>query len=365
MELASAQDQLDSAGPNTRVSLAAGDYGPLVIDRPLTLDCNGASVWAHSTAPSIRVRSLDVVVENAVLRAWDKPADGSWPLVLEIDVKAGAHFRNVKLAGSVRGNGSESGPWIIPREIELDVIETTEAYFTLDFAVPVPCRLVSRVQGIDFDPPALAPGINKVRLKVADMGRDTILWGTVELSSDQFVRLLPLHGRVAVQHPGAVGATRHLHTLSKEQEAAFNHALHPAPAPVAKPPRGTLPPEKPPVKLPPEPAGSPAAASRNVPEPVATAPRKILPVLTVTRRAEEVVVVDAKNSKLSRIFSQPEPELPTLVVQPEISAAVAGSELFQPETARELKPDETVKPEQPPAKAERLISKLFTDDGDK
>lgn len=239
-----------------------------------------------------------------------------------------------------------AGPWIIPAEIELGIVDTSDAFFTFDFAVPIPCRLVSHVQGIDFDPPALAPGINKVRLKVADIPRDTILWGTVELKSDQVVRSLPLHGRVAIQHPGTAGTTLHLHTLSKEQEAAFHHALHPAPEPVA----------------------TPAAASRIVPEPPPAAPGKTVPVLPATtapRRGEEAVVVNAKSSALSTVFSQAEPELPTLVVQPDLPSSADRSKLFQVEAARELEPDEPAKAANPPAKSERLISPLFTGDESK
>ena len=352
MELASAQDQVDSASPNTRVALSGGDYGPLVINQSVTLDCNGASVWGSREAPSIRVRARDVIVENAVLRALETPADGTLPVVLDIDAKAGAHFRNVKLTGAVRGCGAESGPWVIPAKFELGVIGTSEAYFSLELAVPVSCRLTSRVQGVDFDPPALVPGVNVVHVKVADVPRDTILWGIVELSSEQFVRLLPLHGRVAVTAPGIAGATVKLHHLTKDQVAAFNQKLHPSPPPQVVP--IVVPPETPPLSTPKEPKGKeakkveatekkrvvetpsrqPAAAAPPIKPPLvaATIPPDICKTPVVTGSSGPP---DSKSMPLSSIFSVTETEFPTLVVQPDLQAVPVRGLLFQPPTVSE------------------------------
>ncbi len=351
MELVSAQDQLDSAAPNSRVVLTGGDCGPLVIAQPVTLDCNGASVWAGRDMPAIRIRARDVVIENAVLRAEEKTADGSWPLVLEIEANASAQFRNVKLAGAIRGCGAESGPWIIPAQFDLGIIATSTAYFSLELAVPVPCRLISRVQGVDFDPPALAPGVNVVHMKVADVPRDTILWGMAELSSEQFVRLLPLHGRVAIATPGTAGQPVKLHQLTKKQAGAFNQELHPAP-PVSTPPVAALPRESAP--------GAPAKKSKakgarkgeavaekkpETPTPPRAVPAPFPPIAPAAESAPapgvektpsvlgSPLALDSISTRVSSIFLRAEPEFPVLIVQPHLHAAMVRATLFEQASA--------------------------------
>ena len=220
--------------------------------------------------------------------------------------------------------------WIIPEQLDLGVIPAAEARFALEFAVPVPCRLTSRVQGVDFDPPALTPGINAVQLKVADVPRDTILWGVVELRGGSFVRELPLHGRVTAAAPTGPTPIVKLHQLTTAQAAAFTRRLHP-PAPVVE------------VKPPPPPPAVPIA-----PAPPVTAP--------LAEPAEAAPPAEVRLAPLSSIFGAPEPA-PAPAEPPAVSPpAPPPASIFAP--GQEAEPP----PEESPSGTKPLLSNLFTQD---
>ena len=69
--------------------------------------------------------------------------------------------------------------WLLPHFLNLGELKSQESYFIMELAVPISCQLISRVAGIDFDPAALVPGINKVKMRVRDVSQDSLLVGSV------------------------------------------------------------------------------------------------------------------------------------------------------------------------------------------
>lgn len=279
MQLASAQAEIDNAEPNGLVALEERDYGPILIKKPLTLACEGACFWTDGRAPSVRIHASNVCIQNATLRSLGLASDRVLPVVLEVAAKAFATFQAVKLCGAVEGLAGESDLWILPRFLNLGDLKSAESYFIVELAVPVSCQLISRVAGIDFDPPAMVPGINKVKMRVRDISQDSLLVGNVELITSQLTRLIPLYGRVSRFSAANVNNVATLFELTKQEEKTFLASRLPPPEPKAipatprvKPAAKTPPPEEIPVAT--KAGGTKATAKPSLPkQPVVTEPQ--------------------------------------------------------------------------------------------
>ncbi|MCX6925504.1 MAG: hypothetical protein NT154_20190 [Verrucomicrobia bacterium] len=131
-------------------------------------------------------------------------------------------FQNVRIVqGSVTGLEGESEPWWLPSCLDLGELTTPRAVFTMELAVPVPCRLGTRIKGVGFDLPALVPGICQVRLRVRDLTQDSLLVGYIEVVSKQFSRLIPLNGRVLAFSKCPTLAVRSLARIPGEERVQF------------------------------------------------------------------------------------------------------------------------------------------------
>ena len=197
MPLPSLQPLLASAPPGKPLRLSAGDYGPLVIDKPLVVEGAGACFWGDGTVPALAVKSNDVILRDVVLRhAARRENHSALPTVLAVAPESSPKFQNVRIQGSVSGMLGESDPWWLPDFLNLGQLNTPKALFTLEIAVPVRCRIATRISGLDFDLPALVPGICQVRLRVRNVTPDSLIVGYIEVASQHLVRLVPLIGRV-------------------------------------------------------------------------------------------------------------------------------------------------------------------------
>jgi hypothetical protein len=222
MALPSVQSLVATAQPGTTLRISAGDYGPLVIDKPLAVEGAGACFWGDGTDPALTIRSKDVVLRELVLRyAASRANRAAPPTVLAVAAGDGPKFQNVRIQGSVSGLPGESEPWWLPDSLNLGELNTPKALFTLEIAVPVNCRLTTRISGLDFDLPALVPGICQVRLRVRDLTPDSVIVGYVEVVSQQLVRLMPLIGHVTAFSKTPALVVTCLARIPPEQRAQF------------------------------------------------------------------------------------------------------------------------------------------------
>ena len=222
MALPSLQSLVAKAQPGTTLRIPAGDYGPLVIDKPLKVEGAGVCFWGDGTEPALAVRSKDVVLREVFLRyAGSRANRAAPPIVLAVAAGNGPQFQNVRIQGSVSGLAGESEPWWLPDFLNLGELNTPKALFTLEIAVPVNCRLATRISGLDFDLPALVRGICQLRLRVRDLTPDSVIAGYVEVVSQQLVRLMPLIGRVTAFSKTPVLAVTCLARIPPDQRAQF------------------------------------------------------------------------------------------------------------------------------------------------
>ena len=235
---ASAQLLIDEAEAHATVDLAPGDYGPLLLDKPVIVQAQGTTFWSRSDQPALELRDSGACVQNATLRSAQVSE-------LALRVTAGAHpvLQNVRVFGAVEGLDGGSAGWSLPSLLELAELRHSPAEYALELAVPLPWRLVSRISGVTFDPPSGGPGIHEVWLRVRDLMQESLLIGEIEIVAGQLTRLIPLVGYFGAIRSEAAPAPIWLHRVPTEF-----HAPPPAPKPPISVP---ITPLAPPVETPP------------------------------------------------------------------------------------------------------------------
>lgn len=177
-------------------ALPAGEYeGPVVIDKPVTLRGNGATVWAkHGSV--IEVRSQGVTFEGLRVEitegAFSEPA---------ITAKFPVGVRDVEVLGTVSGFGAEDGECGIPRALQLGELSPSEENsFRLTVDIPAPTRIICTASGVRFEPQQLPTGRTDVTLYVSGSGSASLVYSEILLES-QFRRRIYLSGRFTANAP--------------------------------------------------------------------------------------------------------------------------------------------------------------------
>src|SRR5258708_6876591 len=115
------QNKLNSLPDGAALSLVPGEFpGPVVLHRSVTLDGQGATLWARQ-GPVLTVAAAGVVLRNLKIEVTgdgdsDHPEDGCALLVEAAD---GLRVENVEVRGSVIGLPQEAGVWRYPSSLWL------------------------------------------------------------------------------------------------------------------------------------------------------------------------------------------------------------------------------------------------------
>lgn len=206
-------------------ALPAGEYeGPVVIDKPVTLRGNGATVWAkHGSV--IEVRSQGVTLEGLRVEitegALSEPA---------ITAKFPAGVRDVEVLGTVSGFGAEDGECGIPRALQLGELSPSEENsFRLTVDIPAPARIICTASGVRFEPQQLPAGRTDVTLCVSGSGSASLVYSEILLES-QFRRRIYLSGRFTANAPAVRDRTIYESPQISRDTAQAQPALTPVPA---------------------------------------------------------------------------------------------------------------------------------------
>jgi stress response protein SCP2 len=190
------QRMLDGAPAGSTVSLGAGEYeGPAVLSKPLVLAGSNATIWARS-GPVLRVAHPGVILQGLSIEA-TAPAAGRVDADVALAAEAGCEpqLQNVRIRGRVSGITSEDGRWALPQAVQLGSFAPGHKHtFRLRLAVPVQCRIESKVSGVRLVPEVLGPGPNEVTLHVDGVPADTLIVGDIEVRSGRFCRPFALTG---------------------------------------------------------------------------------------------------------------------------------------------------------------------------
>lgn len=239
--------------------------GPIQITKPITIEGQGQIVHA-SSSPVILIAASDVHLKNLEVMA-HRGGSGSKALAVEFEARvrgffwrrkdAPPLFEDIVLQGDVKGVDTEAGEWILPTvSLKLGSMSpNTDHSFRVVIRVPVPCRLVSRVDRLKLSQTDLTPGEHEIRLALdkGDFFDGNYLDGFINIETDLFRRRFRVTGRFDV-----AGGTE-----SSPAEPLFappGTAAATPPLPKGDPSTASTPPTAT-HSIPPSPSTSPAAPS--------------------------------------------------------------------------------------------------------
>ena len=195
----SLQEKIAQTPSGGTLSLAPGEYqGPIFLDQPITIDGNGAAVWAHN-GPVVIVGSARVSIKNLDIEATAPDAlvaDSN--VALQVQHGTQPKLDNVKTRGEIEGVPGVSGAWKLPLSLDLGEFAPRGLNsFSVRVEVPNACELQTPVAGVSFHPARLERGANELEIRVENVGADIFLAGLVEFRIAGVARTVPLSGRTA------------------------------------------------------------------------------------------------------------------------------------------------------------------------
>jgi stress response protein SCP2 len=201
---AALQRLVDEAPAGSVVQLPRNEYaGPLRVDRPLTIEGNGSTVWSR-VGPVVRVSGPGVRLRNLGIEVTGSDREGDADVALSIAPGCLPELHAVQVRGRVAGLQQEAGDWALPGALSLGTLAPRHrSEFRLALRVPVECRLISAVAGVRLAPETLRAGDNEVTLTVEGVSPDTLIAGEIVLHSPHLQRTIGLTGSTVGEPPAA------------------------------------------------------------------------------------------------------------------------------------------------------------------
>ena len=193
------QRALDALLDNAALPLLPREYpGPIVIRRPIILDGQGSTIWSLS-GPVIHCQANGVVLRNIRIEVTGTEGTGQEDrCALKVQPGCGVSLENVEVRGSIIGIPHEEGDWRYPDSLQIGSVPFgSEHDLILRIWVPVPCEISSKISGLEVQPHRLEPGTNEVTLHIERIAKDTLLSGTLHISTPHLKRSLALNGYVS------------------------------------------------------------------------------------------------------------------------------------------------------------------------
>ncbi|HLN26500.1 MAG TPA: right-handed parallel beta-helix repeat-containing protein [Gemmataceae bacterium] len=173
--------------------------GPIIIRKAIVLDGHGATVWAKK-GPVISVLANGVVLNsiNVEVTGNDANLDGEANCALAVAPGLGITFNQVSVRGNVRGLDSEEGDWSYPRSINFGQLKAKRPHrFKVKVNVPVPCTLISKIEGLSVEPKQLCGRrLEELTLSLDALSPVTLLRGELWLQTSLLTRLIKVNGSV-------------------------------------------------------------------------------------------------------------------------------------------------------------------------
>lgn len=193
------QQTLNQASAGSTLTLPRGEHqGPLVIDKPLTLEGNGAVIWAHS-GPVVVVQALGVTLRDVEIEATapDERVPNS-NVALWVAPHVGTQLEKVRARGEIIGVAAAEGEWKLPAFLNLgEFAPRTQNSFQIEIETPPQCELRTTVLGVSLLPARLQGGRQNVEIRVQNVAPDILLSGVIELATGGIARTIPFVGRSA------------------------------------------------------------------------------------------------------------------------------------------------------------------------
>lgn len=192
------QDELNALPSGASQQLWPQEYaGPIIINHPITIEGNGATIWALK-GPVVSLKSPGVVLRNVKIECTGEDiGQASDRYALLIEPGLDFELKEIEVRGLVKGIPSEEGEWRYPLSLSLGVLLSKREYqYRLRLVVPVACRIMSTISGLEIIPQQLVPGINEVVLHIENLPQDILISGLITIKTDLLKRSFSLCGTV-------------------------------------------------------------------------------------------------------------------------------------------------------------------------
>lgn len=221
------QEKLNRTQKNTQLRLwpPNGEYrGPVVIDRPLSLDGQGATIWAF-TGPVLSIQSAGVKLHNLRIEVTGEPTNRHLQKQCAISVKSERNLQsyNVEVRGLVMGLPEEEGEWKYPKSLRLGQLSYGKEHdLLLRLIVPVECRIASSIHGLTLKPHRLNPGRNEIQLHLDRLPEDTLLNGSIFLVTASLKRRITITAYIANSQESSIVSEENLVVWESEDWSNFS-----------------------------------------------------------------------------------------------------------------------------------------------
>lgn len=161
---------------NSENNFKNGEYeGTIIIDRSGIFECNNAIFWSKNKN-AIEVKASGVTIKNARIEA-----DGGFAIKTDF---SDLILQNVEIKGNIYGLSKDFENIKIPGIIALgDFPAERENVFSFEIEVPADCTIENNLYGVEISPLYLKKGINIIKIKIAPMKKNTVLYGEIFLKS--------------------------------------------------------------------------------------------------------------------------------------------------------------------------------------
>src|ERR1700682_421577 len=191
------QRDLDALPDDGTLTLLPREYpGPVVLNHPLVIDGQSSTVWALN-GPVISCEADGIILRNLRIEITGGTGTGRVEdhCALKVSPGCGITLENVEVRGSVIGLWQEEGDWHIPNSLPIGSVPfSSELDLIVRMWVPVPCEISSKISGVLVQPQKLEPGANEITLHIERIAKDTLLNGTLTISTPNLKRSIAVNG---------------------------------------------------------------------------------------------------------------------------------------------------------------------------
>ncbi len=177
------------------IDIKRGEYkGPLIIDKPCTVEGNFSTIWAEK-CPALIIKASNVTIKNLYI---DVIGDNS-DLYEQTALKGNGHkiiFENTFISGRADSIPGESSDWRLPQVVSLgDINSDCKNQIDITLNAADDAEIISNIYSAQLSTSRLKKGENIITVKLSDMPAETIIYGKIFIKTN-LIRTLYLTGYV-------------------------------------------------------------------------------------------------------------------------------------------------------------------------
>ncbi len=195
------QEQFDNCN-DANIVLTPSEYeGPLVINRPCTIDGSLSTLWLDKGSVVI-VDAPDVTLKNMRVEVTQKSDIKDENIAIKTNYP-NTKLENIEVSGQLEGFQDESDLWDLPSVIRLGSFAAQEQNtFLIEVDAPADAKLKNKINDIEIFPTELTKGKNLLKIKTNELRDNTIIYGEILVQTN-------VTRRIYVQGKSVAGATLH------------------------------------------------------------------------------------------------------------------------------------------------------------